>query len=209
MENETLSNSPEMRQQAERDRVRSNLLTGLGAGVRALGAVGAGVSSYNTAVGRAAIYSTNAASLQASIPLAQEAGASRVAALQQETGQLIASQRAAMAANGVVVDQDTGLEVMIQTAGIGARQVVQELEASRAEVQNIRARIAQQEQEAKAARREGIGSAIGSLFSAGETLLGAASTISNTNKKYRMSDAAKPPAPNNSAVNTHPQVRIA
>lgn len=186
MADPTLTTSPEMRQEAQRQLTRMNTLTGLSAGAKALGSLATGVSSYRTAVQRAAVYSANAASIRATIPFVQEAAGQRVDILRQETGQFIADQRAALAANGVVVDQDTGLEAMVQAAGIGAREVVQSLQASRNEILDLRNRAANQEFEAKMAKRQGQADLIKGIGAAGETLLGAASTISANNKKFAL-----------------------
>jgi hypothetical protein len=120
----------------------------------------------------------------------QAQSAQRVDIIRQETGQFIASQRAALAANGIVVDQDTGLEAAVQAAGIGARQVVEALQASRSEIADIQNRANMQDFEAKMAKREGKGQLISGVLGAGQTILGAASTISANNKRFKLSGGA-------------------
>ena len=185
MADPTIANSQTQRDEAQRQLARQNLMTGLGAGFKALGSIASGVSSYRTSVARAAVYQSNAALLRASIPQVQKEYDQKVDIIRQETGQFIANQRAAMAANGIVVDQDTGLEAMVQTAGIGARQVVEALQAARQEVANIQNKANMQDFEARLAKRQGKGDAIRGVFGAAETILGAAQTISAANQRYK------------------------
>ena len=173
------------RQKAADQLRKANILAGVGAGAKALASIGGGLSSYNTALGRQAVYSMNAASLRATIPYIQEQASQKVNILQQETSQFIGAQRAALAANGIVVDQDTGLEAAVQAAGIGARDVVAALDAARNEVANVQNRAAAQEEEARQAVKQGKGDVLKGLFSAGESILAGANTISKNNQRYR------------------------
>jgi hypothetical protein len=75
---------------------------------------------------------------------------------------------------------------VVQTAGLGARQVVEALQASRNEVEQTRVKVQQQEFEAKQAKKQGTAGLIGGLFKAGESILGAASTISSNAIKYKL-----------------------
>lgn len=182
----TLSNDPVQQEKASNQLWWANTLTGVSASAKALASIAEGVSTYNNAMSRSAIYSANAASLRATIPYVQQQTEQKVGILQQETGQFIASQRAAMASAGIVVDQDTGLEAMVQSAGIGAREVVLALQASRQEIANIQNRANQQDFEAAQAKREAKAATVKGIFGVGTTILGAAKEISDAASKYKI-----------------------
>jgi hypothetical protein len=172
--------------EAERQRQRANTLTTISGGFSALGSLAEGVSDFKSAQARAAVYAANAVSLASAIPFMREQGVQRASIIQQETADFIGRQRAAMAANGIVVDQDTALEAVVQSGGLGARQVVESLEATRNEIEQQRTKIREQEAKAANERREGLGGLVRNVFKAGNTILGAASTIRDTNERYRM-----------------------
>lgn len=171
--------------EAERQRKRANMLTAVSGGLSAIGSLAEGVSSYKTAQARAAVYASNAVALASTIPFIREQGAQRATIIQQETADFVGRQRAAMAANGIVVGQDTALEAVVQSGGLGARQVVESLEATRNEIEQTRSKIRQQEAEAANAKREGKAGLVSGLFKTANTILGAASTIDQTNQRYR------------------------
>jgi len=163
---------------------RANLFTAIGAGMSALGSIFEGVSVYKTAAGRASVYSANAASLRAAIPDYQQAADQGVDTVRQDTANLVSAQRAALAANGVVVDQDTALEALIQASSVGARDVVIALQNSRKEIADLQNRANMQDFEAKLAKREGKGGLLSAVGKAGKTVLGAYDTISSRNSKF-------------------------
>lgn len=169
--------------EAQKQLDRANLLTGLTGAFGAVGSIVTGLGAYNNALARATVYKANAAVIRATIPLAQAAGNQQVDLIREDTAQLISAQRAALAANGIVVDQDTGLDAMVQAAGIGAKDVVTAIQNSRNEVIRLRNQAAQADYEAKLARREGRASILEGIGKAGMTILGAASTIADRNKK--------------------------
>lgn len=169
---------------------RANRMTLLGAGFSALGSIGAGVSARSTAFGRAAVYASNAASIRASLPFLKQAYGEEVSRSQEETAQLVSEQRAALAANGIVVDQDTALEAMLQTSSIGAREVVLLLQRSRQEVASRENEANQQDFQSSVAKREGKAALLKGLGGAAQTLLGAADTISQRTKKFRVEAGA-------------------
>ena len=168
---------------------RANLLTGVTGALGAVGSLVTGYSAYKTALARAAVYSANAANIRATIPNVQRAGAMEVDALQQETGQLLAAQRAAMAANGIVVDMDTGLDAAVQAAGVGARDAVLAIQNTQNEILKLRNKANQEEFEAAMAKREGKGSVIAGLGKAGMSILGAATTIADRNQQFKLGKA--------------------
>lgn len=163
---------------------RANLLTGLSGAFGAVGSLVTGLGAYNNALARATVYAANAAVIRASIPQTQAAANQQVDFIREDTAQLISAQRAALAANGVVVDQDTGLDAMVQAAGIGARDVMTAIQNSRNEVIKIRNQAAQADYEAKLSRREGRASIFEGIGKAGMTILGTASTIADNNKRF-------------------------
>lgn len=171
-------------QVAQKELDRANLLTGLSGFFGATGAIVKGISGYQSALARATVYSANAAVIRAAIPQQQRAGDQQVDAIREDTAQLLANQRAALAANGVVVDQDTALDALIQAAGVGTRDVVISIHNSRQEIAKMQNQANQQEFEAQLSKREGKGSIISGLGDAATTILGAASTISNRNRNF-------------------------
>jgi hypothetical protein len=172
--------------EAQKKLDRANLLTGVTGALGVVGSLVTGYSAYKTALARAAVYSANAANIRATVPLVQRAGSLEVDALQQETGQLLSAQRAAMAANGIVVDMDTGLDAAVQAAGVGARDAVLALQNTQNEILKLRNQANQAEFEAAMAKREGKGSVIEAVGKAGMTILGTASTIADRNKQFKL-----------------------
>lgn len=164
---------------------RLNMLTGAAGAFSAVGSLVSGYSAYQTAVGRAAIYSTNANMLRAAVPQEQEVASQNVNAIQQDTARLIAGQRAALAANGIIVDQDTGLDALVQAAGAGARDVVVALNNSQTRIAKLRAEAAQAEMEAAASKRQGTAGLFEGIGKAGLSILSTASSISQNNTRYK------------------------
>lgn len=178
-------------QVAQKQLDKANLLTGITGAFGAVGALVTGLGAYNNALSRATVYAANAAVIRATIPQAQAAGAQQVDFIREDTAQLISAQRAALAANGIVVDQDTGLDAMIQAAGVGAKDVMTAVQNSRNEILKLRNQANQAEYEAKLAKREGRASILEGVGKAGMTILGAASTIAYRNTRMTPVGAPK------------------
>lgn len=164
---------------------RLNMLTGAAGAFSAASSVVSGYSAYQTAVGKAAIYSTNANLIRAAIPQEREVAAQNVNALQQDTAQLIANQRAALAANGIMVDQNTGLDALVQAAGAGARDVVIALNNSQTRIAKLQTEATQASMEAAASKRQGTASLLESMGKAGLSVLSTASSVSENNLRYK------------------------
>lgn len=95
---------------------------GLGAAGTAAGAVGrlqAGRAASQLAGYQAAVARNNAIVAERAAADAQHRGKLAEAQKAIETRQLIGRQRAALAANGVVVDRDTALQLTTDTAALG------------------------------------------------------------------------------------------
>lgn len=174
----------ETKAKAQEQLDRANRLAAMSAGVSVLGTLAQGVSSYRTASQRAAVYQMDAAAIRAAIPYERAEADATVQAIRQDTANLISQQRAALAANGIVVDQDSALEAMVGAAGQGAKDVVLALQASQQRVDQLRNTAAQKEFQAKVEKRAGTASVLGSVGGAGLTILKAVDAIRQNNKTY-------------------------
>lgn len=165
---------------------RANTLTAVGTGFTALGAIGEGISTQRSAALRAAVLQQNAAANRVAAEDARARGATTADEIRKTTRQRIAEQRAALAANGVVVDQDTALDLVTETAGIGAVDAITALNNAEQEAAQFLRQASIQEQEAKLERRSGLFGAISSVFGAGQTILTGASTIGARNRAFKV-----------------------
>lgn len=162
----------------------ANRRTLLGAGVEALGQIGTGVAAYRSATLRSTILKQNAESKRVAAEDAiirgrREAGEERV-----KTAQTIGAQRAALAANGIVVDEDTALDLITDTAGIGALDALTALKNAEKEAAKLIRAAELDIVEAKVEKGIGRAEAFGALGRAGRTILGATRTIEETRRRH-------------------------
>lgn len=168
---------------------KANALTILGAGAQATKSLISGVGDYQDALARSAVAAQNAISYRYAAELAAQRGKESVVDINLKTQQLLGAQRAALAANGVVVDTGTSVEVAAQAAGIGASDAMAALNKARQEAAAFLTRANASDAEAYNAKRSGRSSLVGALLGAGTSILGAASTISNRNSSMKLPEA--------------------
>lgn len=154
-----------------------NIRTALGATGEALGQLGGGIADYRSAALRATILQQNAGSLDLAAEDARAAGAVTAAQIRQEAAQFMGSQRAALAANGIIVDEFTALDLVADTAGIGAMDAIAALNQAEEDAVSLmrdaslrRAEAAVETRSGSASRLAGVTTALRTGFSAFETI---------------------------------------
>ncbi len=97
----------------------------LGAGVTESFAVFSNaIANRRSARVRSSVLRADAQNIRRTAKLARREGRQAAQQVQAETAQLIGRQRAALAANGFVLDEGTALDLVIETAGLGALDAV-------------------------------------------------------------------------------------
>lgn len=89
-------------------------------GVNAVGSIWGGFASNESSQTRAGILRYNAATYRQSANEILEVGDFNAEQIRFQTREMIGRQRAALAANGIVLDQDTAADLISETAGVGA-----------------------------------------------------------------------------------------
>lgn len=98
----------------------ANTLDLIGTGTQALGSIWGGFASNESSQVRAGILRYNAATYRQSATEILEVGRFNADQIREQARQLIGTQRTALAANGIMLDQDTALDLVSETAGVGA-----------------------------------------------------------------------------------------
>lgn len=98
----------------------ANTLTLVESGIGAIGSIWGGFASSQSSQVRADILSFNADTYRQSAREIMEVGRFNAQRIQQEARQLIGTQRTSLAANGIRLDQDTALDLVSETAGVGS-----------------------------------------------------------------------------------------
>lgn len=136
-----------------------------------------GIAERSAANARAAVLRRDAENRSQVADVLRNQGRERAQQIQVETAQLIGQQRAALAANGIALNQGTAVDLVTESAGLGAVDALtaianSEREArqllSEAEGDRFKAGLVEQQgaERARAARS----SATGALFDTGQSL---------------------------------------
>lgn len=162
----------------------ANFKTILGVSTEVIGQLGEGIASYRSSALRAAILKQNAASKKIAAKDAIVRG--RIEANEQRTitARIIGEQRAALAANGIVVDEDTALDLITDTAGIGALDALAALKNAEREAAKLIRAANLDIVEAKVERATGRALAFKALGTAGRTILGGVEEIEETRRRH-------------------------
>lgn len=162
----------------ERQLEKINARTVLGAGFEAFGQLQEGFAAADSTMLSATIFRQNKNALKIAAEDSIVRGQIEAQDIQTETAQLIGEQRAQLAANGIVLDQDTALDVVTQTRTIGATSALTALANAEREAaaflrasEEQRVREELEENRAGAQRRGGFGNAV-------RTVLGATREVS-------------------------------
>jgi hypothetical protein len=165
-------------------------LTGLSAGVGAYGAIAQGQAARQEARYQSAVLKNNAISAENAAKDAEVRGRNEELKQRLRTKQLIGRQRAVLAANGVVVDQDSALDITADTAMLGELDALTIRDNARREAMLLRAQGSQFRSDADFARLRGRAANTSGLFTAGATLLGGAGSVASKWYQYDQYDQA-------------------
>lgn len=114
-----------------------NLQTAFGAGLSAIGAYREYQAEAKAAQFRSLIAQQNEESFRLAAADALRLGEISFDEINIRTAQRIGQQRAALAANGIVLDQDTALDLVTQTAGIGTLEALTALDNAEREAADL------------------------------------------------------------------------
>lgn len=174
---------------------RANTLDLIGTGVQALGSIWGGFASNQSSQVRADILRYNAATYRQSAGEILEVGRFNAQQIKEQARQLIGTQRTALAANGIRLDQDTALDLVSETAGVGAVDALIAIANSEREAIQTMRRATIEDLEAKYESQIGraqIGRGIGN---AALTLTEGLQRIGQRNDDFANSSRATPPIP--------------
>ncbi len=151
----------------------------LGGALEAGGQIGAGFAAKGSAAYEAAVLQNNAYIANMNAQAAIERGRAAEQESQVSTAQTIGTQRATLAAHGVVVDQDTGLDLQVDAARLGKidqmtirRNAEREALAYKMQGQNFNL-------QAKAAKQSGKNAMLAGLIGGAGSLIGTAGTVAS------------------------------
>ena len=161
-----------------------NEMTLRGARTEALGQAAGGFAQLATALGRSTVLRQDSVLKRESAERAREAGQDQFARIKEETAQLIGRQKVALAANGIVVGRDTALDLVTETAGIGALDALTALDnaeelARQRIIEANRAKVS-----ASLEKQAGFQRLFGALGDAGRTLNEADITIQRRTEDF-------------------------
>lgn len=161
------------------DQLRNmNIRTVLGATSEALGKIGGGVASYRSAALRATILRQNAESLDLAVEDRRASGEITADQVRQEAAQFVGAQRAALASNGIIVDEFSALDLVADTAGLGAMDAIAALNQAEEDAVSLTRDASLRRAEASVERSSGTASALAGVSGAIRTGFSAAETIS-------------------------------
>lgn len=164
---------------------KANFKTLFSAGLGALGQIAEGFAVKNAAAFQATMLRQEAALRRLQALDARRAGRELAQRIQRETARRIGSQKAALAANGIVVGRDTALDLIKETAGVGTLDALTALDNAERRAISILNRAALNEAEANIKRAKGRDVFLGRLGAAGRTLIVGADTVSRRIADFR------------------------
>lgn len=126
----------------------TNTLDLISTGVQAVGSVWSGFAQNESSEVRSGLLRYNAATYRQSAADILQIGDFNAQQRMEEARQLIGTQRVALAANGIVLDQDTALDLVSETAGVGAVDALLEIANAERQAIEVMRRANIQDQEA-------------------------------------------------------------
>lgn len=165
---------------------RINRLTAIGAAAGTLGELSLAFSATQSSALRASILQQNAAAQRLAAETEREAAAADANLIQSETSKRIASQRAALAANGIVVDQDSALDLVQETRGVGTLDALRALENGERRAQRMLRSASVNETDAQLESSLGTSRAITSVGRAFNVAARGFGQIDRRNQRFRL-----------------------
>lgn len=153
--------------------------TALGGGLEFAGQLGNGIDAQNQSAYKAAVLRNNALIANENARAALERGQIAAQEKQVETQQTIGLQKATLAAHGIVVNQDTGLDLSIDAARLGKLDELTILRNAEREALAYKMQGINFTSEAKAAKSEGRSGMLAGLIGGAGTLINTASTVAS------------------------------
>lgn len=154
-------------------------LTALAGGVGAAGQIRQGEAAARRGNFAAAVARNNAAIAEQRADDARARGAAKETELSLRAARLRAIQRATFAANGVLVDQDSPLLLLLDTAEQGALETARARSDSAREAHGFRVQASNFRNQGVLARARGRAARRSGYISAFATILGTAGSITN------------------------------
>jgi hypothetical protein len=153
--------------------------TALGGGIQALGQFLGGISAKNQAAFQAAVLRNNKLLADQAAEQALDKGRVQAQAKQVETAGVIGAQAATFAGRGIVVNQDSVLEMALDASRIGKLDEIQIINNAKLEAQALKLQGANFAMQAKAAKAAGRDALLAGILGAGGTLIGTAGTVAS------------------------------
>nr|WP_156887038.1 hypothetical protein [Pleomorphomonas oryzae] len=159
----------------------------IGAGVSAISSVGQGVAAKQAADANAKIQQQNAIRADQQAHNVMTAGMKEEAKQKAETTQLVSKQQAAMAANGVDPTFGSPLDLMVDTATLGAQDAAAIRASTYRNYDDTRNQAVSYRNQANAYKAQGSNALMSGIIGAGTSILTGATDIA----KYKATMASK------------------
>ncbi len=166
---------------------QSQGLTQLANTLQVTGNVLTGIEGYKQGQFQAQVAKNNAALLDVAAGDTRAAGQTAASNLKTETGRLVASQKAAQAANGVDVNVGSAVEVRDATQALGDMDAMTLQYNAMREAYGYQAQAANERSAASAAKRTGNAALASGALKAGSTLISGASALSDKWASFKRS----------------------
>lgn len=158
---------------------------GVGIATQFLGGVSSSLGKGNALTAEAEIKQQNAQLLREAAIDAEQRGLNASDEIKRQTAQTIGSQEAALAANGIIIGQDSALDLVTETAGVGAVDAFTAIENARREARQLNLEAQIEETEARAKRRAASSTKTTGILGSAVTALGQASDLADRLKKLK------------------------
>ena len=165
---------------------RANRKTQIGAGLKTIGSIAGTIASTKSAGVRSAIYRQNENTLRVAAEDTRIRGSQEYQELRKGTALLIGEQKAALAANGILVSGDSAIDLFGQTAGIGAMDALEALDNAEKKARGLLREAELEKTRSELEDSKGTQELLTGLAEAGSTILNSASTINKRNKKFKV-----------------------
>lgn len=144
-----------------------------------------GLAEKRAAQARSNIMQRDAENRKQVANVLRQQGREQAQQIQIETAQLIGQQRAALAANGIVLDEGTAMDLVVETAGLGAVDAITAIANAEREAAQLINEADVEMMKARLVEQEGRNLFAGSFASAGQSLAATARTMQEIENQYR------------------------